>query len=116
MFAGDSSDFLEMVVEVEEDIAAQRAQVASEEMTQEEPRSSRSLPPARTEFRMASVEVPNHLDQMRTLGRSIAVPATGPGWDSAAGASARASVEIPRGRTVKELSRLWRYKDGRSPD
>ena len=116
MFAGDSSDFLEMVVEVEEDKAVQRAQVSSEEMTREEPRSSRSLPPARTKFRMASVEVPNHLDQMRTLGRSIAVPTPGTGWGSAAEASTRASVEILRGRTVKELSRLWRYKDGRSPD
>ena len=116
MFAGDSSDFLEMVVEVDEGKAVQRAQVSSEEMTQEEPRSSRSFPPARTEFRMASVEVPNHLDQTRTLGRSIAAPTPGTGWGSAAEASTRASVEISRGRTVKELSRLWRYKDGRSPD
>ncbi|RPA96473.1 hypothetical protein L873DRAFT_1845397 [Choiromyces venosus 120613-1] len=116
MFAGDSSDFLDMVVEVEEDKAAARAQVASNERTQEEPRAARTWPPARTDFRMASVEVPGDLEQIRTLGRSIAVPAPGTGWDFSTAARVRASAEMQRGRTVRELSRFWRYKDGKSPD
>ncbi|CUS10898.1 unnamed protein product, partial [Tuber aestivum] len=116
MFANDGSDFLDMVVEVKEDKAAQSAHAPDEEITQEELRSSRSWPPARTEFRMASVGVPKDLGQMRTLGRSIAVPTPSTGWDFVAGPRVRVSAESQSGRTVRELSRLWRYKDGRSPD
>ncbi|KAG0132044.1 hypothetical protein HOY82DRAFT_558723 [Tuber indicum] len=116
MFAGDSSDFLEMVVEAGEGRAAQGAQVSGQETAQKELRSSRSWPPARTGFRMASVEVPNDLEQARTLGRSLSAPAPGTGWDFATGAKAESSAEIQRGRTVMDLSRLWKYKNGESPD
>ncbi|KAG0633965.1 hypothetical protein HOY80DRAFT_988791 [Tuber brumale] len=116
MFAGDSSDFLEMVVEAGEGRAAQGAQVSGQETTQEELRSSRSWPPARTEFRMASVAVPNDLEQTRTLGRSISAPGPSTGWDFAAGTRAKASAEIQSGKTMMDLSRLWKYKNGESPD
>jgi len=76
-----------------------RDQVASEEMIQEEPGSLRSLQPTRTEIEAAPVEVPNN-----------------PGWVSTTKASVSTSAKPQRNGQLKDLSRLWRYRNGESPD
>lgn len=112
MFARDNPQFLDTVVEVEQDKAVKREEAAGAEQ-KHQLRSARVFPPALTEFRMASAKVPGDLDRARTLGRSLTAPAQLGVYNFAQ--QAMASAENQRGRTVRELSRLWRYKGGRSP-
>jgi len=99
LFAHDGDGDVDVHLEMVEDEAVQRDQDSSKERTQEEPRSLRSPPPTRTEIEEVPVGISNN-----------------PGWGSATKASVSTSAKPQRNGQLKDLSRLWRYRNGESPD
>lgn len=108
MFVDEASGFLDQVVEIDENTAMQREQEADLEgalnRTEVEARATHGENVAHGTAEVAGVKI----DASRSAGALGTLRAR----DTM---DARRSVERQRGKTVRDLSRLWRYKDGHSP-
>ncbi|RPB16964.1 hypothetical protein P167DRAFT_499627 [Morchella conica CCBAS932] len=108
MFVDEASGFLDQVVEIDENTAMQREEEAGLEgalnRTEVEARATHGENVAHGTAEAVGVRI-DASRSVRTLG-TVRTRGT---------MDARRSVERQRGKTVRDLSRLWRYKDGHSP-
>lgn len=109
MFAGESSAFLEQVVDIDEETAVHREEAAgvqgSKDRLAADQRSGT--------FRVKGDATPAGSSVVGVVRGETPGSRGGLGPDNAS--DCRRSMQAQRGKTVKDLSRLWRYKDGNEP-
>lgn len=121
MFMGESSAFLDQVVYIDEDTAISREAAAGEQGGRD--REAAEIRMGTPREKEAAVDQGTGGTPGRETSSSVAGVVRGetPGshtggtgdWDRVG--ECRRSLQAQRGKTVRDLSRLWRYKDGSSP-
>lgn len=122
MFIGEPSAFLDQVVDIDEDTAVSREAAAGEQGGRDREAAEIRMGTPR-EKEAAAVDQSTGGTPGRETSSSVAGVVRGetPGsqtggtgeWDRIG--ECRRSLQAQRGKTVRDLSRLWRYKGGSSP-
>lgn len=121
MFTGESSAFLDQVVDIDEDTAVLREEAAGEQGDRDrEAAEIRAGTPREKEEKVVGqgVETPGRETSSSVVG---VVRGETPGSHSGGtgerdrAEECRRSLQAQRGKTVRDLSRLWRYTNGGSP-
>lgn len=122
MFVGEPSAFLDQVVDIDEDTAVLREVAAGEQGGRD--REAADVRAGTPREKDAAVDQSAWGTPGREASGSVveAVECEIPGscadkmeeWDRAG--ECKGGLRAQRGKTVRDLSRLWRYKDGSSPE
>lgn len=116
MFAGESSAFLDQVVDVDEDTAVHREDAAEEQGEKDRTAADRRAGTPKSKERTGT-GTPGTLGASSIVGvvRGEMPGSHGGGTAPDYGSECKRSFQAQRGKTVRDLSRLWRYKGGNEP-
>lgn len=122
MFVGEPSAFLDQVVDIDEDTAVLREVAAGEQGGRD--RESAEIRAGTPREKDAAVDQSEGWTPGRETSGCVAGAVEGEiagshanrmeEWDRAG--ECKGGLRAQRGKTVRDLSRLWRYKGGSSPE